>query len=446
MKQVIIFLSFLIPLISQAQGVNSYIDGHPYWSERSNIYEVNVRQYSREGTFVAFEKQMPRLKKMGVEILWFMPINPISKKDRKGNLGSYYAVADYTAINPEFGTLKDFIHLVNYAHSLGFRVIIDWVPNHSGADNRWLTSHPDFYVKDKNGNPVSPYDWSDTRKLNYKNPEMADSMIRAMKFWITKANVDGFRCDVAGDVPAEFWTNCIKQLRNIKNLFMLAEASAAWLHKTGFDATYSWDEFGMMKLIARGERPAFALDSVLQKIDAAYPENALRMYFTSNHDENSWNKADYGTMPGASHAPFAVLTQTIKRSIPLIYSGQEEPVLDSISFFYKDSIHFQYYKRAPFYKTLLSLRKNNSSLDANAAFKKLRSSNDAAVYAFEREKNGNKIMVILNLSSASQIVTVQNSFEGKIAKDVFTGRSVKILKGFNLKPWDYKVYRIAGGK
>src|SRR5437764_4089177 len=191
MKQVIIFLSFLIPLISQAQGVNSYIDGHPYWSERSNIYEVNVRQYSREGTFVAFEKQMPRLRKMGVEILWFMPITPISKKDRKGNLGSYYAVADYTAINPEFGTLKDFIQLVNHAHSLGFKVIIDWVPNHSGADNRWLTSHPDFYVKDKNGNPVSPYDWSDTRKLHYKNPEMADSMIRAMKFWITKANEEG---------------------------------------------------------------------------------------------------------------------------------------------------------------------------------------------------------------------------------------------------------------
>src|SRR5947209_1010843 len=205
-----LFSALLISFTSFAQ-LKSYltIDGHPAWSERSNIYEVNVRQYSKEGTFKEFEKNLYRLKKMGVEILWFMPINPISKKDRKGLLGSYYAVADYTEVNPEFGTIADFRQLVNKAHSLGFKVIIDWVPNHTGADNRWLIAHPDFYVKDDKGNPVSPYDWTDTRKLNYKNPEMADSMINAMKYWIREASIDGFRCDVAGDVPADFWTRCI---------------------------------------------------------------------------------------------------------------------------------------------------------------------------------------------------------------------------------------------
>ena len=441
-KLLIPLVSFII-LTNIASGqLKSYatVDGHPAWIERSNIYEVNVRQYSKEGTFKAFAKNLERLKKMGVEVLWFMPINPISKKDRKGLLGSYYAVADYTAINPEFGTLEDFRQIVSNAHALGFKVIIDWVPNHSGADNRWLTAHPDFYVKDAQGNPVSPYDWTDTRKLNYKNPEMADSMINAMKFWIRTADIDGFRCDVAGDVPAQFWTNCIHQLRQMKNVFMLAEASTPWLHKVGFDATYSWDEFGMMKEIAKGDRPAFAFDSVLHRIDSTYPKNALRMYFTSNHDENSWNKADYGTMPGAEHAPFAVLTQTIKRSIPLIYSGQEEPVLDSISFFYKDAITFKDYKRASFYKTLLSLRKRNIALDANAGFKKLHTANDAAIYAFERENKGHKVLVILNLSQQNQKLEIKNSLSNKKAFNVFKSQQEIVPANFTLKGWDYLVY------
>src|SRR5256714_2666315 len=346
-------------------------DGHPAWIEQGNIYEVNVRQYTREGTFRAFEKNLQRLKNMGIQTLWFMPVNPISKKDRKGALGSYYAVADYTAVNPEFGTMNDWKELVKRAHGMGFKVIMDWVPNHSGADNYWLTKHSEFYVKDKNGNPVSPYDWTDTRKLNYKNPELADSMIAAMKFWIRISNIDGYRCDVATDVPKEFWMRCIKELRQMKYVFMLAESNEAWLHEAGFDATYPWDAFNMMKMIAKGDRPAFGLDSIRSHVNKTFTKNAIRMYFTSNHDENSWNKADYGTMPGASHAPFAVLTQTIERTVPLIYSGQEEPFLDSVSFFYKDTITFNKFSRAPFYKTLLSLRKENTALDGNAPFSKL---------------------------------------------------------------------------
>lgn len=441
-KLLIPILSFIV-LANNASGQlkpNATVDGHPAWIERSNIYEVNVRQYSKEGTFKAFAKNLERLKKMGVEVLWFMPINPISKKDRKGLMGSYYAVADYTEINPEFGTLEDFKQVVSKSHSLGFKVIIDWVPNHSGADNRWLTTHPDFYVKDAQGNPISPYDWTDTRKLNYKNPEMADSMINAMKFWIRTADIDGFRCDVAGDVPPEFWTKCIHQLRAMKNIFMLAEASTPWLHKVGFDATYAWDEFGMMKLIAKGDRPAFALDSVINRIDSTYPTNAMRMYFTSNHDENSWNKADYGTMPGAEHAPFAVLTQTIKRSVPLIYSGQEEPVLDSISFFYKDPIVFKNYKRAPFYETLLSLRKKNAALDANAKFKKLHTTNDGAVYAYERENKVHKVLVVLNFSGEQQKLNIKSSLSSKKAHNVFKQKVETVPVSYTLKPWDYIVY------
>jgi alpha-amylase len=420
------------------------VDGHPAWIEQGNIYEVNVRQYTPEGTFKAFEANLERIKDMGVQTLWFMPINPISKIDRKGVLGSYYAVSNYTAVNPEFGTLDDWKELVKQCHEMGFKIIIDWVPSHTGADHYWLEQHPDFYIRDSvTGKAISLYDWTDTRKLDYKNPVLVDSMINSMKFWIRETGIDGFRCDVAGEVPDEYWKKCIPELRSMKNIFMLAEGNKPSLPEDGFDATYTWNEFNMMKLIAKGQRPAFAFDSVINKTDTTFPKNALLMYFTSNHDENSWNKADYGTMPGDSHAPFAVLTQTIGRSVPLIYSGQEEPFLDSISFFYKDTITFGKYARAGFYNTLLNLRKNNPALAANAAFKKLKSSNDAAVYAYERTSGKNKVLVILNLSGKEQKASLPGiSIEG-MPENIFTGKLEELKKDgeFNLKPWDYLVYR-----
>ena len=294
------------------------VEGHPKWIVQGNIYEVNVRQYTPEGTFKAFSKHLDRLKKMGVQTLWFMPVNPISKTDRKGSLGSYYAVADYTAINPEFGTMSDWKALVKQAHEKGFKVIIDWVPNHTGADHYWLTKHPDFYVKDKEGKAIMAADWADTRKLNYANPELRDTMIAQLKFWIKTTGIDGFRCDVAGDVPDDFWKRAISELKNEKNIFMLAEGDKPELNADGFDATYTWNDFSLFKKIAKGTRNAAAFDSALNRTDQQFPANALRMFFTSNHDENSWEKADYETTPGVIHAPFAVMTQTIKRSVPLI--------------------------------------------------------------------------------------------------------------------------------
>lgn len=419
------------------------IDGHPAWVEQGNVYEVNTRQYTPSGTFNAFAPNLQRLKDMGVQTLWFMPIYPISKKDRKGPLGSYYAVASYTSINPEFGTMAEWKALVNKAHDMGFKVIIDWVANHTGADHPWLITHPAFYVRDSvTGKPVSPFDWTDARKLNYKNPQVVDSMIASMKFWIKETSIDGFRCDAASEVPKAFWTRCIGELHQLKNVFMLAESNDAWVHEAGFDASYPWDAFAMMKLIASGQRPAFAMDSVLKKTDSTFPKNAIRMYFTSNHDENSWGGADWKTMPGPVHAPFAVFTQTIERSVPLIYSGQEEPFLDSIRFFYKDTISFGHYRRAGFYKTLLNLRKNNQALAANASFKKLSTSNDAAIYAFERQKEGNKILVILNLSKNPQNFTWKDRPSANEWNNVFAGNKEPVEKGFGIEPWGYAVYEL----
>ena len=419
------------------------VDGHPSWIMQGNIYEVNVRQYTPEGTFQAFAKHLDRLKKMGVQTLWFMPINPISKIDRKGSLGSYYAVSDYTAINPEFGTMADWKSLVKQAHDMGFKVLIDWVPNHTGADHYWLSKHPDFYIKDITGKPVSQFDWTDTRKLNFSNAELRDTMINQMKYWITETGIDGLRCDYAVGPTRSFWKVCIKELKATKNVFMLAEADSAWLHEVGFDATYAWPEFNMQKLIAASKRNALAFDSVLAFTDSSLPTNGLRLFFTSNHDENSWNKADFATMPGASHAPFAVLSQTMKRSIPLIYSSQEEPLLRSIKFFDKDTILYNKYERAGFYKKLLNLHSTNEALSSNASFTRIHTQVDNKIYAYARQKKDSKVVVILNLSNSAQSFTIDNSLIIGNATEIFSGNQETITgeRKWNLPAWGYLVYR-----
>ena len=419
----------------------SQINGHPAWMMQGNIYEVNVRQYTPEGTFNAFAKHLDRLKSMGVETIWFMPINPISKLDRKGTLGSYYAVSDYTAINPEFGTFDDFKKLVQAIHDKGMKVLIDWVPNHTGADHRWITEHPEFFVKDNSGKAAVAFDWADTRQLDYKNPIMQDSMIAAMKFWVKRTNIDGFRCDVAWNVPASFWNKSIPQLRKMKNLFMLAEGDSTYLPKSGFDAVYPWHMFKMMEKVAKGERTALALDSINKENEMLYPANTIQMYFTSNHDENSWNHADFGTFPGAVHAPFAVFSQTMKNSIPLIYSGQEEPVLRALEFFEKDPITFKNFEREKFYKTLLELRKRNEALSANTSFKKVLVGDEKAVYAYVREKGNKKVFVILNFSGIEQSISIKEaSLLGK-AYNVFEEKEIFLnANERKMKPWGYEIY------
>jgi alpha-amylase len=427
--------------VTQADGQTT--DGHPSWIMQGNVYEVNVRQYTPEGTFAAFEKSLDRLKAMGVQTLWFMPINPISVLDRKGQMGSYYAVSDYTAINPEFGTLADWKNLVKNAHDKGMKVIIDWVPNHAGADHKWVTQHPDFFVKDSvTGKPAIPYDWTDTRQLDFKNTVMEDSMINAMKYWITNTDIDGFRCDVAWNVPASFWNKCIPQLRSMKNIFMLAEGDKPYLLTSGFDATYPWELFHKTVDVAAGKAPAYALDSIISKYDTVYPKNAIQLFFTSNHDENSWNKADYKTMPGAVHAPFAVLTQTLGHGVPLVYSGQEEPFLDSLSFFYKDNIGFSKYLRAPMYTTLQNLRLSTPALAANASCNKIDVGNKNALFAYVRSAGTSKVLVVLNLSAKAQKYTIADKALHSNATNVFTNAQQAVTAAPTaIEPWGYVVLK-----
>ncbi|MEP7080105.1 MAG: alpha-amylase family glycosyl hydrolase [Ginsengibacter sp.] len=417
---------------------------HPAWSEQSNIYEVNLRQYSKAGTIKEFEKSLPRLREMGVEILWFMPLTPIGLEGRKldeSELGSYYAVKNYKEINPEFGTMEDWKELVQHAHRLGFKVITDWVANHSSPDNPWMKTHPDFYAKDSNGKIIIPFDWTDTRKLNYANRELRDTMIDVMKYWLNTTGIDGFRCDVAGEVPGDFWKECITELKKIKNVFMLAEGESPELHYNGFDATYTWSVMDAMQKVYEGKYRMMQFDSVLSHNIQVYPKNAYRMYFTTNHDENSWNGTEFEKYGDANKA-LAVFSQTMYQSIPLIYSGQEEPNKKRLKFFVKDPIVWGKYEREPFYSKLLHLRERNAALAADAAYKRLATANDDAIFSYVRQKGNKKVTIVINLSAQPQQFTIkENEMYGK-ATELFTGAKVKLeeMTVYSLAPWDYRVY------
>ncbi len=419
---------------------------HVAWSRNATIYEVNVRQFTPEGTFSALERELPRLQRMGVDILWLMPIHPIGEKNRKGSLGSYYAVRDYLDVNPEFGNRNDFVKLVKQAHELGMKVIIDWVANHTSWDNKLIDKHPEWYEHDSvSGKIIAPVaDWTDVASLDYSRQELWEYMTDAMIYWIREADIDGYRCDVAGMMPVAFWNQAIPKLKEIKPVFMLAEAETPGIHDTGyFDATYSWEVFRMMNDIAQKKKNAFNLDSLLAAEKKAYPPDAYRMRFTSNHDENTWNGTEYERM-GAGARTFAVFTFTMP-GIPLVYSGQEAAMDRRLRFFDKDTIPWGAFTLESFYTALMQLKKKNdlvASGDSGGRFIKVPNSNERSVYTFLRQKENRRLLVILNFSDSDQPVTLKGSdIEGKY-KELFTGQEKEFKSGeyLSLTPWQYLVY------
>jgi len=420
------------------------VGAHPSWSYQSNIYEVNLRQYSGAGTFNAFAKSLPRLKEMGVEILWFMPINPIGVVGRKftsHDLGSYYAVKDYFGVNSEFGTMDDWKELVKKAHDLGFKVIMDWVANHSSPDNVWMTTNPGFYKRDSGGKAVIPNGWDDTRKLNYDNQVLRDSMIHAMQFWIKESDIDGFRCDDASDVPDDFWKHAIVELRKMKTVFMLAEGDKPSLHDDGFDESYPWSVMNIAYGIYSGKTTLRQLDSVINYDDSTFPKTAFRLYFTTNHDENSWNGTEFERF-GEDAKAFAVWAFTMHNSVPLIYSGQEIPNKKRLKFFVKDTIAWNQFTFASFYATLNHIRRSTEALSADASFVKLHTSKDESIYAFVRQKNTHKMVVVLNFSKQRQQFMIGNSIINGEAKNIFGGinEKLEVDKKFNMEPGSFLVY------
>ena len=414
------------------------------WIHHTNIYEVNLRQYTVEGTFNAFAKELPRLRDMGVEVLWFMPIHPISKLGRKGVLGSYYAIENYADTNPEFGTINDFKNIVQAAHALGFKVIIDWVANHSGNDNVWIAEHRDFFVQDAEGNILHPYDWDDVSKLNYDNPQLRKTMIDTMQFWINECGIDGFRCDMAHLVPLDFWEEARAAIDKTKaDLFWLAETEDIAYHQV-FDASYTWEWMHKTEDYCKGYTDMNGLYSILDKYKNDFPATAYRAYFTSNHDENSHTGTEYDKFGDAAKA-LAVFSCTWN-GIPLIYSGQELPNLKKLAFFEKDVIAWTgKYELHDFYKTLLSLKKNNgamSSANASAPLTILQTDKPSQVMAFIRQSGNDAVLVLLNLSKENLWPGIHDEkIRGKY-KNIFSGE-VYVFDAdryFDMPAWSYLVY------
>jgi glycosidase len=415
----------------------------PSWVKDATIYEVNTRQFSQAGTFKAVQQQLPRLKAMGVKILWMMPIHPISKTNRKGTLGSYYAISDYKAVNPEFGTAADYKAFVKKAHAMGFKVIMDWVANHTGWDNPWVTQHKDWYQQDEQGHILSPNDWSDVAWLNYDKPELRAAMIDAMSYWVKNYDIDGFRCDVAGMVPVSFWNEAMGKLRKIKPLFTYAEDNQNNdLLQSAFNANYGWRLYGIMNQLAKGEVDAYSVETTMRYEQNAYPAGTFAMQFVTNHDENSWTGTEYERLGRATNT-LTALTFVVP-GIPLIYSGQESAFNHRLAFFEKDPIQWGTYKLTPFLKKLIALRKSNPALWSGTyggAVTLLDKDNDN-VLAFERVKGKNKVWVVMNVSNAVQSTTIQMGTAKGTYRSYQTNKKVTFKSTYKVKlqPWAYDIY------
>jgi glycosidase len=409
--------------------------------ENAVIYEANIRQYSPEGTFSKFTQDIPQLKQLGVKIIWLMPIYPISNTKSKGPLGSYYAITDYTKVNPEFGNLADVKNLVKTAHENGMFVILDWVANHTGWDHEWIKNHPDYYTHDDKGNIISPKgtDWTDVADLNYDNKAMRKEMIEDMSYWLKDVNVDGFRCDVAGSVPTDFWKDATNQLKKIKPIFMLAEAWQPELLKNGFDMAYGWETYHIMNDIAQGKKNVKDWDARRSQIDTMYQKEDILMNFVTNHDENSWSGTVKERLGAAANTMLALTYCT--PGMPLIYSGQEYDMNKRLRFFDKDTILKVKGKVWPLLVKLGKLKNTDIALNGGknaASYKKVNTSNNKNVLIFKREKDANKLIFMANLSNKE--VTFSTDLSGKFS-DYISNEKIVINKNQKLtfKPWEFKI-------
>ena len=458
MKKFLALVAFVATLVGCVAPVEKAAEFDKF---NSVVYELNIRQATEEGTFAAAEKYLPELKNMGVDIVWLMPVSPIGVDARKGTLGSYYSIIDCKAINPEFGTMEDFDKFLATAHDLGLKVIIDWVANHTSRDAQWWKEgKKEWYVMDENTDlPVVQYDWTDIAQLNYESQDMRAAMLDALKFWIEKG-VDGYRCDVAMNVPGDFWAEAWKQVREINpDVYLLAEGEEQWLHEAGFEATYAWELHHIFNAMAKGgsETKNVAGDGTiktdakyvkdlkeyLQRDDEKYPAPAMRLMFTSNHDENSWAGTEFERM-GDAHKTFAALTFVLPKSQPLIYTGQEIGLNRRLAFFEKDSVKelvdLEYGKEyREFYKSLCSFRHNNSALAAgeNVAPMVFVEGAPENVLAFTRANEENTVFCIFNFSAEPASLTITEAEAGDYACICGQTKSFKAGDVVELEPWGY---------
>ena len=417
---------------------------HPAWSKNATIYEVNIRQYTPEGTFKAFEPHLQRLKDMGVDIIWIMPIHPIGQEKRKGTLGSEYSVKDYYAVNPEFGTMADFKALVQKIHSMGMHVILDWVANHSAWDNPLAQQHPDWYTKTKEGNfqPTPWYDWDDVIDFDYNVPAMRAYMTQALEYWVKETDIDGYRCDVAGFIPVDFWEHVRSRLDAIKPVFMLAEWDARDMHRKAFDMTYSWTLWDKMKDAATGNKGINGLVEYMAHDVNTFPHDAYRMTFTENHDKNAWEGTQFSNFGTA--LPACMVMACTVNGMPLVYSGQEAGLDHSLQFFDKDPIPWKPHPFYTMYQKLFTLKHNNPALWNGASggeMVRIFNSRQSQVISFFREKDNHRVITIINFSKQATGVTLNSRYCQGNYTELFSGKPFTFSgnDSLQLQPWQYLV-------
>ncbi|WP_224490887.1 alpha-amylase family glycosyl hydrolase [Robertkochia flava] len=418
---------------------------HPEWSRNAAIYQLNTRQFSEEGTFNAAAGQLPRLKELGVDIIWLMPIHEIGVKNRKGSLGSPYSVKDYYSVNPEFGTLEDLRSFVKAAHDLGMYVILDWVANHTAWDNILVKEHPEWYERDYKGDfmPTPWWDWSDIIDLDFSEPGVREYMTEAMKYWVQEVDIDGYRCDVAGFVPVDFWNGLRKELDAVKPVFMLAEWESRDLHAQAFDMTYAWSWNETVHKICMGQADVNSLFIYYSWNESAFPENAYRMTFVSNHDKNAWEGTMWEQFGDGLEA--AIVLSVVGDGMPLIYNGQEAGNSKRLKFFERDPVKWQEHRIGLLYKDLFALMKKNPALwhgKWGGTMIRGPNSSEKEVLSFVRQNEKDKVFAVFNFSGTSREVTFREPLYHGTYTDYFNGEAVRFDETtvLNLSAWGYRVF------
>jgi glycosidase len=414
--------------------------------DKAIIYEANIRQYSSEGTFEAFTKNIPELKKLGVNIIWLMPIHPISVKNRKGKLGSPYSVDDFRKTNPDFGTAEDFDSLVETAHANGMYVVIDWITNQTGWNHRWINEHPEYYVRNEKGEILDPsnsktgesWGWTDVAELNYDNPELRQKMIQEMLYWIRTHQIDGYRLDAPQEVPDDFWDAAFDSIKKVKSDFLFIDIKISDEILQITDLNYDYPAQQLMNGIAIGKKTVADWDFYFAQNKTSRSKKIV-INSTSNHNENTWNGTAYERLGDAAET-FTVLTYLMP-GVPLIYNGQEYDNKKRLPFFDKDSIAHTKGKYFGLYEKLGRFKKNHPALSAHedvGAYSRIRTSDDQNVLAFWRTNKNDSILFIANLKNLSNKFNLPIS---GIYKDYFSGKIISITTEttFQFKAWEYKV-------
>ncbi len=415
------------------------------WTRDAVLYQINTRQFTSEGTFKAAQAQLPRLAAMGVDIIWLMPIHPIGEANRKGSLGSPYAVRDYRAVNPELGSEADFRAFVNEAHRLGLKVILDWVANHSATDNPLTLSHPEWYTRTPEGALMSPQgtDWSDVADVDYSQPALRQYMSESLAYWVREFGIDGYRCDVAGYVPTDFWETARGELNAIKPVFMLAEWEQRDLHTRAFDATYGWGwKEAMQRLVKSGEG-AGPIRGYYAGQAETWPHAAMRMVYTENHDQNSWDGVAAEIYGPAYEA--AIALSFTGSGLPLVYNGQEADNERQLKFFERDPIVWREGRHAALFAKLIALKTASPALHNGrfgAAMIEVPTSQSADVYAFTRGAAGERVFAVFNLSPRPHRITFGKARHHGTYTNALSGGTITFAGGetLDLPAWGYRIF------